>query len=1444
MSGEQLDIKKSGRKRKRFLKIISVLAFLAVSIHFILFFAADWLFREYIQQQVEHVSKGKYSVDFDRVYLSLFQRGLFVEKFELVPTDPTIFDALEIPYYKISVDQLDILGLNFIGEDGKLTADELRLTAPMIQSKQQLELTENKEFSPLKQLEYEIKKSLNGPLKEIFINDFYIDQANFLVENFLSQKSIAAQNTNLYLKNIHLTGGEEENAPFGIEGFQLNFDDFEISLADSIHKVMAEKVAVSSLEKQILASKVRVTPNLEKTADVYYEIFLEKLALTDADIMEMFQTSKVAIGDLNLNAPHIVLYTDRNAMDEEARTTDMYDLVEDLLESITIKTLTIDDGQFLQRGVHNPNKNRIEADEIQFSLEEVYLGQDEELKKDNFLYARNATLEIDRARIALADGVHWISGHNIYLSTIDDKVRINEIALKPEVNVDSIAEASLFEIKVPLLEFANANLRKVYNENIIDIGELLINAPDVVIKDILGTATADNNPSQMTDLQQLTKGFFKAVYVQKLEVENGSLVLDNHLRVRQDSLAFGKINFLLENFQLDDKYMSDTSLRIFLADNLRLEIEDYALKLSDNLHLFVADKILIDTQKNLLHVDGFKLKPFSPEAVLPLLDKYGRTTVLDIEIPEFSATGVDINQAYFQNKLFINHIDIPSPIIHWTKYIPKENEKQEKLKRGDVLDLITSYFKVISIDSLSTEKGTFNYENFANEQFRSFAENDISVKIRNFYLDENINPAANRTLFSDEVDVNLNNYLFNLANGKYSIVAGSIGFNSAREEINTFDVKLMPNKDLKSKVSIEASFPDLSFSGVDLEAFLFDNTLALTKLRFSDAEVNLSINRAFNKEEEKPNEEKKKSRNLPKTIDVIKIDSILATNGSFNVANYQEGNDLQLINTGINIAIADFLLDSTRLSNGDIASFFSTMALDVDNFSLALKDSVHTVTFSKIQLDSRKEEILIENVNVVPKEAPEKLQGPVIKAHIPQISINTRSLTSFQKTGELDVSLLRLTDPEVNLYLSKNEPPIELPNGQGKEISRKILESILIRNFKLNGGSFALIDKSDTIPQRAFKNLRLILSDLNFDFTQKQQFNSDFFFNEDFRFEFKDYELNLPDSLNKVSIGKLMVSKDKLILNEVRFLPRVGLFAYAREVGKQTDVMELYVPKIIIEGLNLKRFIAEEKVEALSMTLEMPQLEVFRDKRIEEDTTVVKLMPQQLMELSKQIIELDTLIVKEGMLTYREFPVKGMVPGEITFDQFNAKMYPFRLGKFGEDRKKPEVEANFRINKVAPVKATVQMQFEDPYPIAVEAEVGAFDLPSINSILATNAFITVKRGMVREGKWHFVVDKNEAIGEMTLKYNKLKVQLLDERTLKDAGGRKGILTFVINALALRKNNPRPIFNRLVSSPIYVERIPYKFVFNYMWKATFSGLMGSSGLMQPKIPKNEEEEDES
>ena len=55
--------------------------------------------------------------------------------------------------------------------------------------------------------------------------------------------------------------------------------------------------------------------------------------------------------------------------------------------------------------------------------------------------------------------------------------------------------------------------------------------------------------------------------------------------------------------------------------------------------------------------------------------------------------------------------------------------------------------------------------------------------------------------------------------------------------------------------------------------------------------------------------------------------------------------------------------------------------------------------------------------------------------------------------------------------------------------------------------------------------------------------------------------------------------------------------------------------------------------------------EVFRDKRVPEDTTSGKPMPQQLMEAAQGCCStMDTLIVSGGRLRYREFPEKGLVP--------------------------------------------------------------------------------------------------------------------------------------------------------------------------------------------------------
>ncbi|WP_158856050.1 hypothetical protein [Lunatibacter salilacus] len=1427
---------------KKYLKVAAVALSILLLLQVVVYFGSNFLLRGYIQQQVENVSDGKYKVDFEEFHLSLFERGFYINGFTLDPVDPVLFEKEDIPFYRVSTPEFSIKKIGFSFKNRILTIGEIRLQKPVVESRQstdELEITS--ETTPLRQLEIEVQRSLGENLKDIVIKEIFIDNADLLLVNFISQKSIKADETNLYVRNLKLAQTAQP-IPFNADGFVFDLKNFEILLADSIHTVSATAVSISSLDNRITAERVIISPDFDKPSDTYYEIELDNLELTDADIDQMFYTSDVGIGTLKLEGPTFTLYTDRINSGEVKSDTQLYELIEDILASISINNLNIRSGNFLQRGISDPNKNRIEAEDIWFKMQRVYIGPDELRRQNQFFYAGDAELDISKVRLALADGIHWVSGENMYISSISDKVSMEKIQLTGIYDENNIPDITLFEIEVPYLNFTKANLRKIYNENIVDIEEMTITSPDVILKDLQGSgAKSSGNP-----LRDLTKDFLTGVYVKRLEITEGSLILDNHIRVRQDSLSFGKINLVLENFQLDETIITEQTDKIFFADDLRLEIEDYALKLSDNLHLFSSDRILIDTQLDLIDIEGFHLKPSATNDVIGLLSRYGRTTMLDIEIPRFTAKGVDINKAYFDEELLVKHIDIPSPVIQWIKYIQKSDEEEDtesvKMERADILNLLTAYFNTVKVDSLTLEDGSFIYDNFANENFRSFAENDISISIKNFYLDENVDLLDSRTLFSEEVDVNLNNYVFNIADGKYTVVADRIAFNSAKEEISTFNVRLRPQRDIDSKVSISATIPNMSITGVDLEAFLFENTLALDKLSLSEADVNLIINREVDEDNEGERTVRRSTRNLPKTIDIVKVDEINAENAKLNISYDEEGKNIELIKTGLNLTLFGFMLDSAKLAQGDIAAFFNNMAMDVDNFTLALRDSIHTVNFSKIELNTQGDEITLENLNIIPQSLIGNIGIPIIAASIPKVTIRTQSLKSFQRTGDLDITSIIFTNPDVTLYLDRNEvTSIVKPEEAEEKLRQKIIEVLNIDSFEILGGKLSIREKNSNESLNSFGNISILLKDLNFNLTEQQTIDSKFLLNNDYQFELTDYEIKLPDSLNLIYIGKILLSEKQLELQDFSYMPRYGKFEYSRKVGLSVDVAELQVEKILLDEFNLDEFINHKKIIANSMQVFNPKAVIFKDKRMPPKEEVLKKMPQELLiEISSEV-NIGHIEVFNGNIQYEEFPEKGMIPGLIEFANLNATLDPFILANGDMENNKMHLNGSLLLNGQAQLNVNSVFGFKAPYPIHVEASIGEFELSLINSILESNAFVTVESGIIRGGEWNFTADDNHAIGSMSLRYNDLKVRLLDERTLEHGTGRKKILTFVVNALALRSNNPRKLFNRLITSTIYEPRDKTKFVFNYLWKATFSGLMGSSGISQPKIPRKEEEE---
>lgn len=1425
--------------RKKYLRLTIIAILVLFSLQLAFYFGSDLLLRNFLKEKVNEASGNKYEIDFDEFHILFLQRGITFKGLKLNPVEGQFLDLGNTPYFRLSIPEIDITGLNYRFFKKEFIIGTIELVNPEVDFKlAQKDTTQvsKPSVSPILVLQEEIKKSfLGSQIKEIRIKTLKIDDADLLMKNFISQKAIKAENTRLLLEDIQLLQQRKPETPFNAKGFSFGFDNFEVLLADSIHTIQAQSVNVSSLDEFIEAKQVKITPDFTKPSNTYFQLDLEDLLLKDADINRVFYTSEVAVGQLKIENPEFNLFTKESLKkDRGSEPFDLYALVEGILHSIQIKDFEIVEGKFGKRLADSRDTYMIRTDRIDFKMEDFYVGPDESKKRDQFFYADNASVEVHMVEFALNDSIHRIKGDFVRLSSFDDKIEIDGFKLYPKEGLELDGKKAHLDISVTRLVITDSNLKKVYNQGIIDLKEVILDEPEILLKNIHGGEKKESK----VGLAEIYSEYLNGIYVERFEIRDGSLTLDNKVRIRQDSLSFGKINLVLENFELDDESdLSDTK-GAFFAENLQLELDDYALKLADNLHIFKADKILLDTKGQFIEIDGFAIRPLYNTLIQQILNRYDKSTTLDIYVPKFLAKGVDIPQAYFEGILRINEILIPSPDINLYRYKQKIQEGSgNELKRGEILELLTNYFSEIKVDSINVNNAKLNYQNFITDKARSFKEENVTISVKNFFIDEATVSNKINTFFSEELDLNLSNYIFNIGNGKYTIQADGINFNTSREEIITRNVRLSPSSSFSDKTKVTANIPILSFRGVDLEAFLFDNALKLQKVGLTGSSVELMIDNDWEgAAEQTSNKKAKRERNLPKNIKNVSIDTIETVDAKFSLGFKEQGSQRELINTEINLNVFDFLLDSANIHKGEIAGFFDGITLELDEFWLTLNDSVHQVTFSKVELDTKFDGVLVNNFRVIPRDLGGKPGFPVFSGHIPKILIKVNSLSEIQASKDLWFKQLRLYRPDLEVFI--DEVKAEKIEKKSKQTDNALFEFFQVDDFEIVEGSFSIYDKNGSKKPQHFNGVDFEVWGTKFDLKKLDQIDRKALLSQEFKFSLPNYEILLKDSLNKIKIGLVTVNNKEIKINDLDFSPRVGRYEYGRIVGMQTDVMNIHVPLLILDKPDYDMFLEHKILAAKSLKISDVNANMFRDKRFPRVTGVFRPMPQELMRNAGLELRLDTFIIENATIRYSEFFEKGMVPGELYFTDINAGLYPFHLSK--NETPYPLVEsfllATTKLNGVADLNLQGHLFFQEPYPMRINAQLGEFDMRTLNSILETNAFVNIKRGTVKGADWSFVADNDKAAGQMAFLYSDLHVILLNHRTLEHAKGRDAILTFVLNSFALRSNNPRRYLRNPIEGKIYQERDKEKFIFNYWWKTTFSGLKGSLGLGQAK-PEN-------
>ncbi|MDF2158938.1 hypothetical protein [Algoriphagus sp. CAU 1675] len=1434
--------------RKKILRVVMLVILGILFLEFVVYFGSNLLLNSWARNALRKSTDGVYQLEFNRINFSLIRRGVFLDGLVLKPAKGHLPKEEQV-LFDLTLDEVSFRGLWFDFSNEAFQIHQIRFDNPDVRlvlpekGKPSNAGVQNKKekVSPVKFLENELLKSIRqSPLSGVLINEVLITHADLFFLNFLSPNSLHAENTSLIVRHIDLTTEQEWKTPFNARGFEFNLKNASFPLPDGVHSIKAKDVRISSLDDQIDIKGFLLQPDYSKESPAYYQLGLEELRVGNVDLNHAFMTSEVSIDEVVMKMPDFFIRRKNRLKQnpQDGTTGDLNELIEGLLKSISIKELDIQKGKFRSSDFFDSLKNRIDIESFDFKMTKFYLGEDESKRENQFFYGEDAAMEITDASLHLADEIHLVTGKKVSISTFKDEFMVSDFSIRPiEQNIESKNPKNLLTISLPSLALNETDLRKLYNEGKLESGEMIITDPKLEIIE-LGKKPAEQE--ETSKIGDLIDDFLNEVSIGKLSLANGEIQFKNSSGLRSDDVGFEKFSLELEDIKvLPD---SKTAIRDFVfAEELVLQLDQYHLKLKDNLHEFLADRVIIDSKNSLVEIINLNVRPENPNELQKTLDAYGKTAVLNLHLPAFRAEGIDVQAAFRDEILEIGKISVTKPEIGLSIHRVKK-EGTELTSSSEISDLLNQYFAFIRIDSLSFTNGKLSYENFSGNVETSFQEDDFAFTLKGFEVQRGKDSGEEKTFFSEEIDLKLNEYSFSLADGAYEATTDGFNYNSKKQRIVIENLQLVPGEQLNSRVTLNINLPWVSMEGADIEKFLFSNELNLQKFSLEGGEIELGIDQKI----ERQRRETKAKTPIRKSLEIVSIDTIQALSSILKLNYLSSEREVQSVQTGFEVNVFEFHLDSTFNSKKDFSGLFSEISLALQDFTFALPDSIHVLSFNNVIVDNSTDETVFTDFKITPQNFIGKPGKPIVDLKAKEFGISNNSLEDIQSSGILNLHRLRLTDPVLNIFMDSIKDETSRKRELKLAQNGSFISSIRVEDILLQNGNINFLNKnSESIPLLHFDGVNVDLPDLNLDILNPSPaISSQFLLEKDLSLSLLDYELYSKDRLNKLKIGKVSYLDKKVVLENIRFSPVIGRYEYLRKIGSQTDVVNAEIDRMVLDQIDSEVYFSEGKLKVGMLTFENPVITVFRDKRMPEADTGLKPMPQFLMQNFSSDLFIDQVKIRNGTVKYQEFGPKSVLPGTISFERLDAELTPFILQN---PKEKYPIQSS-KLNAHAYLMGTGEIQLNStfyytyPFPMEVAVHLGPFDLTEINDPLSKMVFVGVKSGQVNEANWNFTLTDEEVRGKMTFLYEDLKVEILDSLTLEKGRGRKGLIAFAANTL-LKNSNPRGLFNKTITSDIYFIRDTRRFIFNAWWKATFSGLRGSVGLGRAKMPAARKEEEE-
>jgi hypothetical protein len=434
---------------------------------------------------------------------------------------------------------------------------------------------------------------------------------------------------------------------------------------------------------------------------------------------------------------------------------------------------------------------------------------------------------------------------------------------------------------------------------------------------------------------------------------------------------------------------------------------------------------------------------------------------------------------------------------------------------------------------------------------------------------------------------------------------------------------------------------------------------------------------------------------------------------------------------------------------------------------------------------------------------------PVLESKIESISAKGVSLWGLLTDGNLSVRETLISGAEIHF----SSGLLDRLSGNGRS-SGDSSRSVVLNSLTLAGASLTMYQEDLSSVKSHITLADLNVTDLNLstgDIRMADRF-------EQFSFGIDSIRHTTEDRLYRFEMDRILFSSDlgSLTTEGFNLKPQLPAREMPKQIGHEIDHIEIETGSIDLKNLDIHAWLTNGAIKAKSITVESPRVKISRDKNPPDKPVNIRpLLNTQFAHLP-MLVSLDTLTVRNGFVSYREWREEQDTSGTLFFDSVEMVMT-------GLQNSEPDQTVHAEVSSLFMNASKLSVQFEftlnDDGAQTITGQMEGLDLLKLNPVLVPLAFVRIDRGVIHSVAFKFDLNETVASGEFMCLYDDFSMSLLSKRSLESSLGNR-IVSFLANNLQVQSSNheadPR-------TGEIYFEKEEGQSMVNYWWKSLRSGI---------------------